>query len=326
MRRTVFVSSTFQDLQTHRKAVWNVLGGFDVSIRGMEQFGARKESPLETCLLELEQSDVYVGIIAFRHGSIESASSMSYTQIEYERAIKLGRDVLLYLVDEENARFPIKYVDRGQARDKLEAFKTTLRERHTIETFIDEKDLATKLKRDLDRLLLPRHSITDTSDEHETARSTLAHFFLLPKSVAGVEIRLKLRAAGLAYPASRQVCKAFNFEFGATIGLPVVIVEPSTAAAKDVCDLFIDKKQVGELLQIDKGDTIDCYVRLHFSEIELDQLRARFRTRTDYTGSIYASNALNRAFGEPVTFQADAALAIELSILVRLERSPTNAA
>lgn len=35
----------------------------------MEQFGARKSNPLATCISEVEQSDIYVGIIGMRYGS-----------------------------------------------------------------------------------------------------------------------------------------------------------------------------------------------------------------------------------------------------------------
>ena len=70
VNRTVSISSTFEDLREHRRAVWDVLEGFEVSVRGMEQFGARSETPLETCLAAVEQSDVYVGLLAYRLGSV----------------------------------------------------------------------------------------------------------------------------------------------------------------------------------------------------------------------------------------------------------------
>lgn len=100
MQHTIFVSSTFVDLQSHRKAVWDTLAEFDVAVRGMEQFGARTETPLQTCLFEVDQADIYVGIIAFRLGSIESQSGKSYTQLEYERALTRSKEILIYLVDE----------------------------------------------------------------------------------------------------------------------------------------------------------------------------------------------------------------------------------
>ena len=68
MNKRVFVSSTFVDLQIHRKAVLDVirqLGAIDVS---MEHFGARDERPKDECLrLVREESDVFVGIYAHRY-------------------------------------------------------------------------------------------------------------------------------------------------------------------------------------------------------------------------------------------------------------------
>ncbi len=54
----------------------------------MEQFGARKSNPLETCLAEVEQSDIYVGILGMRYGSEEPNSGKSYSQLEYEKEIE----------------------------------------------------------------------------------------------------------------------------------------------------------------------------------------------------------------------------------------------
>jgi len=52
MRKTVFISSTYLDLKEERKEVWDCLDKFDVAVKGMEQFGARKSDPLTTCLTE----------------------------------------------------------------------------------------------------------------------------------------------------------------------------------------------------------------------------------------------------------------------------------
>src|SRR6266404_1281437 len=145
MNKTVFISSTYDDLKEYRRAVWELLEKFDVNVRGMEQFGARKEAPLATCLAEVEQSDVYLGVIAFRLGSIDSQTGRSFTQIEYERAHELGKEVLIYLVDEQNALFAVRYIDQYEKKKKLEAFKGLLRERHTTESFTTVEDLKEKL-------------------------------------------------------------------------------------------------------------------------------------------------------------------------------------
>jgi hypothetical protein len=150
--RSVFVSSTYTDLSDHRKAVWEVLRTFALTVRGMEQFGARSETPLQTCLAEVGQSDVYVGIVAFRFGSVDITTGKSFTQREYEYAVASGKDILIYLADDHNARVRAVDVDFDEAsREKLLAFKRQLRERHTVSMFVDVRDLANRLWKDLSR-------------------------------------------------------------------------------------------------------------------------------------------------------------------------------
>src|SRR5437867_1850774 len=135
MRKTIFVSSTFRDLSEHRRAVWDLLRTFDVNVRGMEAFGARTQAPLATCLAEVEQSNVYLGIIGLRLGSIDETSGKSFTQVEYERARALNLEILIYLRDGK-ALFRLDEIDFEEApREKLASFKRTLRENHTVDTF-----------------------------------------------------------------------------------------------------------------------------------------------------------------------------------------------
>lgn len=326
MLRTVFVSSTFVDLQTHRKAAWETLATFDVTVRGMEQFGARTGTPLETCLIEVDQSDIYIGVIAFRLGSIEAASGKSYTQLEYERAAALSKEVFIYLIDEENARVPVKFIDRGESRDKLDSFKSILRERHTVDTFIDEGDLVAKIKRDLERHLCPRVQTSTSPDEYVASKSRLDHFFLLPKSVAGTDVRLRIRATASPYAASRAVCQAFNFEFGATLGLPIEVLQPEGFTSSELPDLYISSKHATALLPLAKGDLLDGYMRLHFSGQEVAQLRARFHPGTQYPNSFLSRTVVDSMLGEPIHYPADSRLALELSKLVEVKRGPDSAA
>lgn len=135
MKKTVFISSTFEDLKNHRRKIWDLLEKYDVAVRGMERFGARKESPLTTCLSEVEQCDIFVGIIAFRLGSVDEGSGKSFTQREYERAYELNRDILIYMMDEKDSKISLHHVDFDENREKLLAFKSILKERHTVDFF-----------------------------------------------------------------------------------------------------------------------------------------------------------------------------------------------
>ncbi|MFC6279682.1 MULTISPECIES: DUF4062 domain-containing protein [Polaromonas] len=321
MTRTVFVSSTFVDLQTHRKAIWDMLAKFDVTVRGMEQFGARTETPLQTCLIEVDQSDIYVGVMSFRLGSIEPTSGKSYTQLEYERAIALSKKVFIYLVDEENALVPVRFIDRGESQEKLDSFKSILRERHTIETYTNEADLVAKVKRDLERHISPRGGIESNPDEFSFSAARLKTFMLLPKAVAGTEIRLRLHVEGRPYPASRVVCQAFNLEFGGTVGLPISVLEPKGIESSDLPDLYISAKHATELLPIAKGDVLDGYMKMHFSSKKIDSVRARFRPHTDYPNISAAASVL----GEAVHYEADSRLALELSKTLEFKSGSASA-
>lgn len=84
MRKSIFISSTYQDLQLHRHQIWNVLQNFEVDIVGMENFGARKSKPLDTCINEISECDIYIGIISMCYGSVDEETGKSYTQLEYD--------------------------------------------------------------------------------------------------------------------------------------------------------------------------------------------------------------------------------------------------
>ena len=319
---TVFISSTFLDLQSHRKAVWELLAKFDVTVRGMEQFGARTETPLQTCLHEVEQSDIYVGIIGFRLGTVDPDTGKSYTQIEYERAQGLSRHVFIYLADEENTTVPYRYIDKGNALDKLDAFKRVLRERHTVDTYTTPADLVKKLDRDLRRHLSLREPAAPNADEFAAAKASIETFLLMPRAVAGTEVRLQVRVASPPYPASRAICDAFNLEFGATVGVEVEVIRPE-GVSNDL-DLLFGSKHAAEVLPISKGDTIDGYMKLHFHGQRVASPRARFRNHTEYPGIASISMSSN-LFGKPIHHEADANLGLELSRIIRIERGASAA-
>jgi hypothetical protein len=119
----------------------------------MEQFGARSTCPRETCLAEVEQSDVYVGIIAFRLGSLDPETKRSFTELEYEHAVKAQKDIRIYLA-EEDTTFPANVIDKGDHDiGRLTAFKEHLRRQHTIASFSSKEDLVQKLRTDFEQFL-----------------------------------------------------------------------------------------------------------------------------------------------------------------------------
>jgi hypothetical protein len=282
MKRTVFISSTFSDLKSERKVVWNLLEDFQVDIRGMEEFGARTEAPLETCLAEVDTSDIYIGIIALRLGSIDRKTGKSFTQLEYEQAYKNNKEILIYLIDLEKADIKPKNIDFGESHEKLVSFKKLLKKRHTVSYYESENDLSEKLRRDFQRLLNSKEDRDIVYDSYSESKEALKRFFLLPKDTSGTEVRLKVKVVDKPFPASKLICEAFNFEFGSTIGLSTQILEPEGFKDSGLEQLFINAKQADEIIDVSQGDILDIWVRLQFADLVEVQDRARFRRMIEY--------------------------------------------
>lgn len=153
MPKTIFISSTYRDLIPHREQIWKVLQNFEVKVTGMEAFGARKSNPLETCLDEINSSDIYLGVISMCYGSIDEITGKSYTQIEYEKANELGLETLIFLIDESSGNIRTGHIDFGDKQLRLKAFKNILKKNHTVDFFTSETDLGRKIFSTLEKLL-----------------------------------------------------------------------------------------------------------------------------------------------------------------------------
>jgi hypothetical protein len=276
MKKTVFISSTYEDLKNHRRKIWELLGNFDVIVRGMERFGARKETPLQTCLAEVEQSDIFIGIIACKVGSIEKISGKSFVQKEYEKAYELGKEILIYLIDEKNAKVSVQNIDFGENREKLISFKSILKDRHTVDFFLSEDTICEKLNRRFKELLESKsESPSNKSNEYDDSKTVIEKFLLVPKLYSGNEIKLKLDFNNDPFPASRAICNSFNLDYGKTIGVKIKIKEPKDAS-NFVNYLFINKDKIDVFLKQESLSDVEVYVKLEWTENEVADVKANF--------------------------------------------------
>src|SRR5262245_7578968 len=69
----VFVSSTSEDLKPYRAAAKHAVEDVSWQPRMMEQFGARVEVTVNSCLEEIARSDLMLLIVGFRRGWVPSA-------------------------------------------------------------------------------------------------------------------------------------------------------------------------------------------------------------------------------------------------------------
>ena len=121
MAKSVFISSTSVDLKKYRQAAIQVCEQLGFESIAMENFEAMGVGATEGSKRKLRDADLYVGIIAYRYGYIESGHDLSVTEIEFDYAGERGLDRLCFMVDPEHP-WPKSAIDRKNA-DALQAFK-----------------------------------------------------------------------------------------------------------------------------------------------------------------------------------------------------------
>jgi len=277
-RKTVFISSTFVDLKEERKKVWESLEKFDVTVKGMEQFGARKSNPLSTCISEVVQSDIYVGIIGMRYGSEEPNSGKSYSQLEYEKAIEQNIEILIYLIDEENSTVTPNLIQFDKIQ-KLNNFKAILKDKHTVDTFSNSQDLVTKLQRKFKELLTPK-VMSVIEDEYDNTIKILNSFFLVPAAYSGREIKLKVKFVGQPQPVSKAICKNFNFEFGKTVISQIEVLRP-VFKFKNFRHIFIEFEHYNKFITLNKSKEYEIFAKVLFKDEKVKTLTTDFKDKIE---------------------------------------------
>src|SRR6202161_3095849 len=75
---TVFLCSTFDDLEQEREAVLDAILRVQQRHNAMEFFGARPGRPLDVCLEEVRRSDLLVVIVGEKYGSLPPGMGISF--------------------------------------------------------------------------------------------------------------------------------------------------------------------------------------------------------------------------------------------------------
>jgi hypothetical protein len=112
----------------------------------MEDYVARDQRTVDTCLEDIRKCDFYVGIFAKRYGWILPEQGVSITELEYIEARK-NKPCLLFLLDKA-APWPLQYVDSDTGDGNSGALIRRLRselEPFSPSFFKDQDDLVRKV-------------------------------------------------------------------------------------------------------------------------------------------------------------------------------------
>jgi hypothetical protein len=99
---SIYISSTIEDLREYRATVTDFLSRCGYEVASMERYGARDDRPRSACEKDVADSDIYVGIFAWRYGYIPSDDNpeqRSITELEYLAAADKTRLIFLLADD-----------------------------------------------------------------------------------------------------------------------------------------------------------------------------------------------------------------------------------
>ncbi|NTW53261.1 MAG: DUF4062 domain-containing protein [Chlorobaculum sp.] len=141
----VFISSTYKDLIDYRAAAIRAVEGTNYQAGKMEIFGARSEEPVDACLKEVEECEIFIGIYALRYGFVPDGSDISITEMEYLHAKGQGKTIYCFLLDEENQGWLTKWIDDEPGKSKLRDLKQRVQKALVCDYFTTPDDLRAKV-------------------------------------------------------------------------------------------------------------------------------------------------------------------------------------
>jgi WD40 repeat protein len=148
----VYISSTYEDLTPHRRAVIEALRGV-LDVECMEDYPAADERPLAKCLKDIEGCDGFVLILGLRYGyepPLDNPHGKSITHLEYEHAARNRKPCFVFLLDPAHPQDE-RWVDadaRGPT-SKIGRFRGEVAEKHVRALFTSPDNLATEVLRAL---------------------------------------------------------------------------------------------------------------------------------------------------------------------------------
>lgn len=98
----VFVSSTFTDLKEERQAAVEAILSSGNIPAGMELFSAGDESQMTVIKRWIDESDIYLLIFGGRYGSVDPHTGKSYTHLEYEYALEIGKPLFAVIINKSS--------------------------------------------------------------------------------------------------------------------------------------------------------------------------------------------------------------------------------
>ena len=139
----VYISSTYSDLIDERSAVQKAILDLRLLSIGMENYSADGSAPVDKCLADVRECELYVLLVAYCYGFEPDGFEHSITNLEYLGAVKHEKQPLVFLL-RDDAPWPRTKQDPDLA--KIDAFRAELQTKHTVNFFSSTEELASQVK------------------------------------------------------------------------------------------------------------------------------------------------------------------------------------
>lgn len=150
-RFQVFVSSTFQDLETERQEVMHALLELDCMPSGMELFPAANETQWNLIKKVIDDCDYYILILAGRYGS-RGPDGLSYTEMEYRYALSANKPTIAFVHRAPGKIVAEKTESTDEGKAKLAEFRAFV-EKKLCKQWETAQELGSVVSRSLVQLM-----------------------------------------------------------------------------------------------------------------------------------------------------------------------------
>lgn len=147
----IYLSSTYEDLKDFRREVADGLRKLGHQVVGMEDYVAEGSRPLDKCVKDVTESDVYVGVFAWRYGYVPDEATnpnkLSITELELETATReIGKERCLVFILDDKANWLPMLMDSvaglSENGKRIGDLKLRLRTDFIVSAFQDKQELA----------------------------------------------------------------------------------------------------------------------------------------------------------------------------------------
>lgn len=155
-RYQVFVSSTYKDLVEERKEATQAILRCDCFPAGMELFPASSKSQWDVIKKVIDDSDVYLLILAGRYGSLgtdDGGNKLGYTEMEFDYALAQGKPILAMLHKDIDS-LPARLVEESpKSRRALKAFREKASNGRVVDFWVSKEELSANILYGLQNLI-----------------------------------------------------------------------------------------------------------------------------------------------------------------------------